>query len=75
MTQTGTTTTGHCTGTQALSDAEALATLAAEGATQEADWYAKGQWYGRKMCAVCGGSVLRTRNGALRKHKPRSNRI
>jgi hypothetical protein len=61
----------HCTSTQALPDAEALAVL---GDTQEADWYARGLWYGRKMCATCHGAVLPKTDGTLRKHKKGSNR-
>lgn len=64
-------TKNHCPGTEALTDEAALAALAG---TQEADWYARGLWYGRKMCATCKGAVLPTVSGKLRKHVAGSNR-
>lgn len=61
----------HCAGTEALTDAQALVALAG---TPDAEWYAQGKWYGRKMCATCGGAVMENVSGKLRRHKPGSNR-
>lgn len=69
MTQT------HCPSTQALTDTEATATLAAAlNITVDDAIEIYRRWWGRKMCAepTCHGAVLQTKNG-IRRHVPGSN--